>query len=291
MISGLVVNESGRLVRASDRAATGSIHACTGRLESEWRQLNQCLIKFWSKNPLLFWNPNCQKYVRKHEKIIKISVLRIRDVYLGSRIQNGNKKVGWKIICCHTFFCSHKFHKIENYFIFEMLKEKIWANFQRIINFLSKKLTLSSQKYGLGIRDPRSGIRTKTYSGSRIQGSKRPRIPDPDPQHCKISWQSCRTASPPRTQTVCSGWTALSRPPPICCGCSSSGSPLPPQERKAVRRQRRRRPIGGGCTRRETDERTAAAPHQEWDRRIFFCLFEIILILRKKLQHWLLLVL
>jgi hypothetical protein len=24
----------------------------------------------------------------------------------------------------------------------------------------------------------------KTYSGSRIQGSKRHRIPDPDPQHC-----------------------------------------------------------------------------------------------------------
>jgi hypothetical protein len=31
---------------------------------------------------------------------------------------------------------------------------------------------------GSGIRDPE-----KTYSGSRIQGSKRHRIPDPDPQH------------------------------------------------------------------------------------------------------------
>jgi hypothetical protein len=31
---------------------------------------------------------------------------------------------------------------------------------------------------GSGIRDPGSG---KTYSGSRIQGSKRHRIPDPDP--------------------------------------------------------------------------------------------------------------
>jgi hypothetical protein len=39
---------------------------------------------------------------------------------------------------------------------------------------------------GSGIRDPGSGIRDpeKTYSGSRIQGSKRHRIPDPDPQHC-----------------------------------------------------------------------------------------------------------
>jgi hypothetical protein len=47
-----------------------------------------------------------------------------------------------KKICYHTFFCSHKFHKIEYYVIFEMLKKKIWANFP----------------------------------GSRIQGSKRHRI-------------------------------------------------------------------------------------------------------------------
>ncbi len=38
--------------------------------------------------------------------------------------------------------------------------------------------------FGLGIQDPRPGIRDpeKTYSGSQIQGLKRPRIPDP--QHC-----------------------------------------------------------------------------------------------------------
>jgi hypothetical protein len=34
---------------------------------------------------------------------------------------------------------------------------------------------------GSGIRNPGSG---KTYSGSRIRGEKRYRIPDPDPQHC-----------------------------------------------------------------------------------------------------------
>jgi hypothetical protein len=35
------------------------------------------------------------------------------------------------------------------------------------------------------IRDPRSGIRKKIHpgSGSRIQGVKKQRIPDPDPQH------------------------------------------------------------------------------------------------------------
>jgi hypothetical protein len=36
-------------------------------------------------------------------------------------------------------FCSHKFHKIENYFIFEMTKKKIWASFQRIIELFSQK--------------------------------------------------------------------------------------------------------------------------------------------------------
>ncbi len=64
---------------------------------------------------------------------------------------------------CSTFFCSHKFYKIVNYFIFKMPKKNIWANFQRIIELFSillKKLSLSSQKYGFGIRDP-----------------------DPDPQH------------------------------------------------------------------------------------------------------------
>ncbi len=103
----------------------------------------------------------------------------------GSRIpdpKNRNKREGWKKMCCQTFFFSHKFHKIVNYFIFEMLKKKMWANVQRIIGLFPKKLSLSSQKYGFGIHDPRSGIR-KTYSGSRIQGSKRYRIPDPDPHH------------------------------------------------------------------------------------------------------------
>jgi hypothetical protein len=50
-----------------------------------------------------------------------------------------------------------------------MLKKKILANFQRIIEFVPKNLSLSSQKYGFGIRDPRTGIRKKP-------------IPDPGPR-------------------------------------------------------------------------------------------------------------
>ena len=42
----------------------------------------------------------------------------------GSRISEG-----WKKICCHIFFCSHK---ILNYLIFKMLKKTICASFKKI---------------------------------------------------------------------------------------------------------------------------------------------------------------
>ncbi len=93
------------------------------------------------------------------------------------RSKNSSKREGWKKICCHTFFCSHKFHLIENYFIFEMLKKNIWANFQRIIKLFTQKIVTMLSK--LSVWDPGSG---KNYSGSRIQGPKKYRIPDP--QHC-----------------------------------------------------------------------------------------------------------
>jgi hypothetical protein len=87
----------------------------------------------------------------------------------GSKKQQ--QKRGVKTFCCHTgtgtFFCSHKFHKIENYLIFEMLKKKIRASFQRIIEFLLKKLSLCSQKSGFGIRDPGSEIRDPEKTNSR----------------------------------------------------------------------------------------------------------------------------
>jgi hypothetical protein len=76
-------------------------------------------------------------------------VLRIRDFYPGSRIlifthsgsqiQKQQQKRGMKKICCKTFFCRHKFHKLENYFIFLMPKKKLWASFQRIIELFTHK--------------------------------------------------------------------------------------------------------------------------------------------------------
>jgi hypothetical protein len=62
-----------------------------------------------------------------------------------------------------------------------MLKKKLWANFQRIVEVFTQKIFKMLSNIGFGIRDLRSRIRDleKTYSGSRIQGSKRHRIPDP----------------------------------------------------------------------------------------------------------------
>ena len=73
---------------------------------------------------------------------------------LGSWIQKQQKKRGVKKFCLNTFFSSHNFHKIENYFIFEMLKKKFGLVF----------------KDGLEIWDPGSA---KNLSRIRVQGSKR----------------------------------------------------------------------------------------------------------------------
>jgi hypothetical protein len=107
--------------------------------------------------------------------------LRIRDVYPGSRIlffypsripdpKTATKEKGEKKFCCHKFLCSHKFHKMANYFSFEVLKKKNWANFQRIIELFTQKVVNKLSK--IWVWDPGSGKKP----GSRIQGSKRHRI-------------------------------------------------------------------------------------------------------------------
>jgi hypothetical protein len=65
--------------------------------------------------------------------------------------------------CFHTFFCSHKFHKIENYFIFEMLKKTFGPVFKEFDTKLSK--------IWVGIRDPGSGKKPipDPVSGSRVE--------------------------------------------------------------------------------------------------------------------------
>jgi hypothetical protein len=100
---------------------------------------------------------------------------------LRSRIQKQQQKREVKKISCHTFLWSHKFHKIVNYFSFEVLKKKILANFQRIIELFTKKNCQKALKHmvlGSGIRDPRSGILKKPIPdpGSRGQRGTGSRI-------------------------------------------------------------------------------------------------------------------
>jgi hypothetical protein len=88
---------------------------------------------------------------------------------LGSQIpdpKTATKERDEKKICCHNFLCSHKFHKIANYFSFEVLKKKIRANIQRIIELLAQKIVNKLSE--LWVWDPGSEIRKNLF-----------RIPDP----------------------------------------------------------------------------------------------------------------
>jgi hypothetical protein len=63
-----------------------------------------------------------------------------------------------------------------NYFIFELLKKRIWANFKRIIEVFTQKIVSKLSK--IWVWDPGSEIRDpeKTHSGSRGQKGTGSRI-------------------------------------------------------------------------------------------------------------------
>ncbi len=116
------------------------------------------------------------------------AVLRIGEVYPwswflsipdpGSRNQKQQQKRGVKTILLSFLFCSHKCHKIENYFSFELRRKKFWANLPRIIELSTQKIYIKLSKYRFGIRDPEKNL---------FQGQKdtEARIPDPDRKHWK----------------------------------------------------------------------------------------------------------
>ncbi len=119
-------------------------------------------------------------------------MLRIRSRILifthpGSRIQKLQQKRGVNKNLLSYLFCCHNFTKLNIILFLICWRKKSWPNFPRIIQVYPQKLSLRSQKYGFGIRDPRSGIRKKPIPdpGSRGQKGTGPRIPDPDPQHWK----------------------------------------------------------------------------------------------------------
>jgi hypothetical protein len=92
-----------------------------------------------------------------------------------------------------------------NYFIFEMLKKKSWANFQRIIELFTQKFDSKLSK--IWVWDRGSGIQKKPIPdpGSRGQKGTRSRIPDP--QHCQnliISLLNKETSiTPEREYSAC----------------------------------------------------------------------------------------
>jgi hypothetical protein len=79
-----------------------------------------------------------------------------------------------KLLFCPTIFCSHKYHTIVNKFIFEHVKKIFVAKTLRIIVLFIQNFVIELSK--IWIWNPGSEIRDP--------GSKRHRIPDPDPQHC-----------------------------------------------------------------------------------------------------------
>jgi hypothetical protein len=64
-----------------------------------------------------------------------------------------------------------------------MLKKKIRANYQRIIELFSQKIVTKLSK--IWVWNPGSWVRDpgKTYSGSLVQGQKDTGYRIPDPQH------------------------------------------------------------------------------------------------------------
>ncbi len=109
--------------------------------------------------------------------------------HLGSRIsdpgsKNNIKREGWKILLSYLLLWPQISQNWKLFYFWNAEEKNLsWANFQKIIELFTQQIVTKLSK--LWVRDPGSEIRDpeKAYSGSRILGSKRHRIPDPDPQH------------------------------------------------------------------------------------------------------------
>jgi hypothetical protein len=74
-----------------------------------------------------------------------------------------------KNLLSYLFF-SHKNHKIEYYINYELVKKKIWASLQRIIELSTQKIVIKLSK--IWVWDPGSEIRD-------LESGKKP-VPDPE---------------------------------------------------------------------------------------------------------------
>jgi hypothetical protein len=67
-------------------------------------------------------------------------------VHTRSRIQKRAKKGGMKTKLLSYLVCSHKYHKIDNYYIFELVKKKCRPILQRIIELFTPKIVIKLSK-------------------------------------------------------------------------------------------------------------------------------------------------
>jgi hypothetical protein len=70
-----------------------------------------------------------------------------------------------------------------------MLKKKIWASFQRIIELFTQKFVTKLSI--IWVWDPRSGIRKKPIPDPVSRGQKGTGSRIPDPQQCFVAYRKC----------------------------------------------------------------------------------------------------
>jgi hypothetical protein len=131
---------------------------------------NTCYEKI-RKVPLELYRS--RSHITDHRKIPYPAVLRVRYVYpdpdlYPSRIPDSTTvpKEEEEKHLCPTIFCSHKYHKTVNNFIFEQVEKISCQNPKIYSTFSPKKMSLSYQKYGVGIRDPESRVKKAPGPGS-----------------------------------------------------------------------------------------------------------------------------
>ncbi len=98
-------------------------------------------------------------------------MLRIRDVYPGSRIQKQQKKRRVKKNCS-TFFVATKITKLKIILILNWWRKKIWTNLQRIKELSTQKVVIKLSK--IWVWDPGSGKNLFQILGPGSRGQKAP---------------------------------------------------------------------------------------------------------------------
>ena len=110
---------------------------------------------------------------------------------LGSRIpdpKTATKERGEKKLDVKPVYVATKFNKIVNCFSFEVLKKKIWANFQRIIELFSKKIV--KKLFKIWSWDPGSG-----KNAFRIPDPGVKKAPDPGSGSATLQFSKTSSAT------------------------------------------------------------------------------------------------